>query len=448
MKKKLIVSLLVGSLGVSAMPTSLAVAQGNNAPKTNVAKVVSKTKQTPTGFASTIPLSGVAIRAESTALTNNGYPVLGSNLYFNTSTQTIQVPDAYASYNMTSPGNGANSQGLYAQYTLYSSNLQQKAQFSQINFGTVTTNSLNGASYQIGDILRLQAASNIYMANNPGWQGSSQNTSTGGSPIVGSSSNGTDVYYEITSAGVVPLNGVRGQYYFENGKMQYSVQNQNSINLNSWNTSGVVSINFNGNSINSSGKHKWIAESPQSTFSFKLYSSQGNEYKNYSWNGQMFGSDIAEVINGTQYENNSILLISSKLTQTGNSKTTLTERGNNNQINNLNVTNQYGYQLTNNGLVPINGNKMLNGVTYQFENGLVVSSANKNDLTNDINTAKAMDMSGYTPDSVTALQNAIKTAEGVASNSNATAQEISDAMTGLQNAIKGLMPNKAGLENA
>ncbi|MGL4741275.1 MAG: FIVAR domain-containing protein [Sarcina sp.] len=79
------------------------------------------------------------------------------------------------------------------------------------------------------------------------------------------------------------------------------------------------------------------------------------------------------------------------------------------------------------------------------EKGLVVD---KSGLQNEINTAKVMNIDGYTPDSVKALQNAITAGESIISNKDATVQDVTTAITNLQNAIKGLNINKEGLESA
>ncbi|MGL5633505.1 MAG: hypothetical protein ACRDDL_00270 [Sarcina sp.] len=75
--------------------------------------------------------------------------------------------------------------------------------------------------------------------------------------------------------------------------------------------------------------------------------------------------------------------------------------------------------------------------------GLVVNTAN---LQKEINSAKEINTTAYTSDSVTILQNAIKAAENVVNNKEATVQDVSTAMTNLQNAIKGLVVNTANLQ--
>ncbi|MGL4742686.1 MAG: hypothetical protein ACRC41_18185, partial [Sarcina sp.] len=68
-------------------------------------------------------------------------------------------------------------------------------------------------------------------------------------------------------------------------------------------------------------------------------------------------------------------------------------------------------------------------------------------LQNEINIAKAINTHGYTPDSIKVLQNAIIAGESVVNNKDTTAQDVTTAMTNLQNAIKTLVVNTEALQN-
>ncbi|MGL4741276.1 MAG: hypothetical protein ACRC41_10785 [Sarcina sp.] len=95
-----------------------------------------------------------------------------------------------------------------------------------------------------------------------------------------------------------------------------------------------------------------------------------------------------------------------------------------------------------------NKNKEAGGFT-STENTTAENTINPiTTLLNAINTAKTMNTDGYTPDSLKVLQNAITAAQGVVNNKDATVQDITTAMTNLQNAVKGLSINKGSLESA
>ncbi|MGL4741274.1 MAG: hypothetical protein ACRC41_10775 [Sarcina sp.] len=96
---------------------------------------------------------------------------------------------------------------------------------------------------------------------------------------------------------------------------------------------------------------------------------------------------------------------------------------------------------------PDANNQDMEIATINLQNAIKGLAVNTEGLQNEINTAKAMNTDGYTSDSVKVLQGAITVAQGVVNNKDATIQDVTTAMTNLQNAIKGLVVNIEGLQN-
>ncbi|MGN0570218.1 MAG: hypothetical protein ACI4N4_06925 [Candidatus Fimenecus sp.] len=75
-------------------------------------------------------------------------------------------------------------------------------------------------------------------------------------------------------------------------------------------------------------------------------------------------------------------------------------------------------------------------------------TTDKSGLQTAIDEAKAQDTTGYTPESVTDLENAITAAEGVLNNPDATPADVQKAIDDLTAAKDGLTTDKSGLQTA
>ena len=143
-----------------------------------------------------------------------------------------------------------------------------------------------------------------------------------------------------------------------------------TIILDTWgrNTTNII---FQNGVISANGSHTWIGSSNNDGINIKLYSSNMDLIKNINAEGEEFGAnqqgyDLTDLINGTKYTVGDIISIN--YNPGANSKGQLYLKNKNLQVNK--IANNVVYQITNNGLVALNGTYTApNGSKYTINNG-------------------------------------------------------------------------------